>query len=89
LFTRAWYFKRKGGSTAEPLATIISNNDPDILKSSLSGVEIVKPGTLLLKNVNQSYNGIYQFDLAAFGPRISLDVKVFIAGKFYYHLMFS
>ncbi len=83
LVFRSWFFTRRGGSTPERLVTISDNNGPNIRKSSLSGVEIVKPGTLLLKNVTQSHNGVYEFVLSASGPAVASDVVVFIASKFY------
>ena len=79
---RVWYFTSSDGSFAnERLARIIDDENPQIFKSGLSGVSIVKPATLLLKNVNQTYNGVYSFDLSGpVGGRY--EVVVFIASKF-------
>ena len=81
LFLRSWFFTRSGGSTTERLARIVDDDDPKILQSSLSGVEIVKPATMLLKNVNQSYNGVYQFQLDGSNLAVSIGVRVYIASK--------
>ena len=81
--TRIWYFTSSDGSFVDKrLAVIIFDDDPQIFNSGLSGVSIVKPATLLLKNVNQSYNGTYQFDLSAPGGSGSSQVVVIIASKF-------
>ena len=81
LFVRAWYFKRGGGSS-ERLASIVDDNDPKIQRSSLSGVKIIKPATLILKNVNESYNGVYRFELSGSGLAVSIGVRVYIASMF-------
>ena len=80
---RAWFFTSSDGSiNAKRLGRI---NDEDKLRidgnSGLSGVKIIKPATLILENVNQTYSGTYQFDLTApVGGRSK--VIVFIASKF-------
>lgn len=49
----------------------------------LTGINIIKPGTLALSNVDQNYNGTYTFLLNVNGkPDDSADVIVFIASKF-------
>ena len=84
LYERFWYFIPSGGSS-ELLAHIYDDKDPQVEQSSLSaGVKIVKPATLLLKNVSQSYNGIYRFFLIRSGIKYpAADVRVFIASKYY------
>ena len=83
LVSRAWYFTSGDGSFVdEPLASIIRDGQPQIDPSGLSGVSIVKPATLLLKNVNQTYNGTYQFDLSGRGGSGLSQVVVIIASKF-------
>ena len=82
LIARAWYFTSSDDSFVnERLAVILLDGEPQIDPSGLSGVSIVKPATLLLKNVNQTYNGTYRFDLS--GP-VGGDsqVVVIIASKF-------
>ncbi len=63
------------------LAFLYKDSDPEIY-SKLSGVAIEKPATLVLNNVNTSYNGSYGFWIVAPGePRDPSYVSVFIAGK--------
>jgi hypothetical protein len=61
------------------VAHIYDDDVPEIRWSNLSGVNvgIEKPATLILKNVDQSYNGVYQFTVYGEKRR----VRVFIAGK--------
>ena len=81
LVTRIWYFTSSDGSfNAERLARISDNEEPRIYESGLSWVTIVKPATLVLKNVNQTYNGTYRFSLTAHTNGDS-SVVVFIASK--------
>ena len=82
LDTRCWYFIPSGGSS-EQLARIFDDDNPEIRQSSLPRVEIVKPGTLLLKNVNQNYNGIYTFSLNGRYLVYPVSVKVLIASKYH------
>ena len=79
---RAWYFTSSDGSfDAKLLASIFRDQEPQIEKSGLSGVTIVKPATLIFKNVNQTYNGTYLFTLSS-PVGGSSHVFVFIASKF-------
>jgi hypothetical protein len=85
LLVRSWYFTRRGGSTPVFLAQIaLDEKNPRLGQSNLSGVEIVKPATLLLKNVSQSHNGKYEFRMNLFttGDVTPVDITVFIASKF-------
>ena len=79
---RAWYFTSSDGSFVNKLlACIIRDGQPQIFSSGLSGLSILKPATLLLKNVNKTYNGTYRF--LRIGPVCSMSkVSVFIASKF-------
>ena len=80
---RAWYFTSSDGSFVNTLlASIILDGQPQIEDSGLSGAVIVKPATLLLKNVNQTYDGTYRFDLLGPGGGGSAWVVVSIASKF-------
>ena len=82
VFDRIWVFTSTDGSfNGKPLARIIDNEEPRIYESGLSGVAIVKPATLILKNVNQTYNGTYRFSLVSYKSGESY-VVVFIASKF-------
>ena len=79
---RAWYFTSSDGSFVnKPLASIVRDGQLQIDPSGLSGVSIVKPATLLLKNVNQTYNGTYRFDLSRHSGSGSSRVVVIIASK--------
>jgi hypothetical protein len=46
----------------------------------LPGISITKPATLVLNNVNQSYDGTYRFTLVATESVSEFDVRVLIAG---------
>ena len=81
LHYRSWHFKRSGSTSKEILANIHYDMDPEKQSSSLSGVEIEKPATLILKNVNQSYDGVYQFTAVGKKGSDTVCVRVFIAGK--------
>jgi hypothetical protein len=82
VISRAWYFTSSDGSfNAKRLALIVLDQEPQIEKSGLSGVTIVKPATLILKNVNATYNGTYRFSLGSSTTGNSV-VVVFIASKF-------
>ena len=80
---RGWYFTSSNSSINwKRLASIIDDGKPRIDNSGLSGVSIIKPATLLLKNVNQTYDGTYRFVFSAIANFGTSDVVVFIAGKF-------
>ena len=78
---RVWYFTSSDGSfNGEELGRIVSDGEFQPFPIGLSGVSIKKPATLLLKNVNQTYDGTYRFDLTApVGGRS--EVVVYIASK--------
>ena len=80
---RVWYFTSSDGSFVNKrLVRIIDDGAPQIFNSGLSGVSIAKPATLFLKNVNQTYNGTYRFDLSGrSGSGSSSRVVVSIASK--------
>ena len=77
---RFWTFTNSDGSSTESLASIFRNASTDI-ETRLFEVDIERPATLVLKNVNQSYNGMYQFALTASIAFTSV-VTVSIASKF-------
>ena len=83
VLARVWYFTSSDDSFVnERLAIILLDGQPQIDLSGLSGVSIVKPATLLLKNVNETYDGTYRFDLSApGGSGSSSRVVVSIASK--------
>ena len=77
---RIWYFTSSDGKfNKEPLAEI-DRNDPYKKLSNALEFDIQPPATLILNNVNNSYNGTYRFELAPGG--LGSDVFVFITGKF-------
>ncbi|CAB4005045.1 Hypothetical predicted protein [Paramuricea clavata] len=78
---RLWSFSNNGKKVAESLATITDDGFPVILNSSLPGIAIQKPATLILKMVDLRYNGTYHFTLFALGV-VQSDVTLFIAGRY-------
>ena len=61
---RQWFFNSSDGSRTGQLAAIAFNLDPVQQNFSLlPRFNIEKPATLLLKNVDRSYNGMYTFVL--------------------------
>ena len=52
---------RGNDSQTEFLARIVLDREPVIFNISLPGVAVEKPGSLILENVNLSYNGTYKF----------------------------
>ena len=80
---RGWSFTSSDGLGSGLLGAIISEFDPQTTTDVLPGVDIIKPGTLALSNVDQNYNGTYTFVLQVNDkPDDSSDVIVFIASKF-------
>ena len=76
--SRTWTFTPSDGGSQVGLAIIIGHGD--VAKSTtLYDVAVEKPATLVLKNVNLTYNGTYQFSLSP-GASAS-EVVVYIAGK--------
>ena len=77
-----WYFTRRGSSKEEELAVKLRTHYPIIFNSSLPGVAIDTPATLILKNVDERYNGKYRFGVQVAGGSGNSIVVVYIAGKF-------
>ena len=80
----AWYFtRRRVGSKEERIASKFRNRDAVIdNSSSLPGVAIETPATLILKNVDERYNGKYRFSAHVTAAIANGQVDLFIAGKF-------
>ena len=79
----AWYFtRRRVGSKEEEIAVKYQTDDDIISNSSLPGVKIEPPTTLILKNVDERYNGKYRFSAHITGANSNAEVDLFIAGKF-------
>ncbi|CAB3986179.1 B-cell receptor CD22-like [Paramuricea clavata] len=79
---RDWSFTSSDGLGSGLLGGIVSDFEPQTTTDVLPGVNIIKPGTLALSNVDQNYNGTYTFLLKVNGkPDDTSDVIVFIAIK--------
>ena len=82
---RSWFFNSSDGSRIGRLARILADGDPGQQNFTLiPRFEIDKPAALILKNVDQSYNGMYTFNLldgTSAQPQSS-EVVVFIASTF-------
>ena len=74
---RGWTFTPSDGRPEVGLAKIDGDGDVQILTNSYE-VAVEKPATLVLKNVNLTHNGTYQFILSSVGLS---KVVVFIAVK--------
>ncbi|XP_046858280.1 junctional adhesion molecule C-like [Xenia sp. Carnegie-2017] len=83
---RSWTFRTfdTPSSAAQVIVRIIDDKKPhyrtSVLKSLGLDVEVFKPATLMLKNVTQSYIGVYKFSIHAPAP-FGSSVEVFIAMK--------
>ena len=83
----SWFFtKRADGSPTEVIAVKFGTNDPAISIRSLPWVAIEDPATLVLRNVNDSYNGEYRFHVSVAGGGGVSSVEFFVAGKFFYEV---
>jgi hypothetical protein len=80
LLFRSWSYKSSEGATARSLARILDDGTTDH-RTNLFDFAIERPATLVLKNVNQSYNGLYTFSYVSSGSFVS-EVVVSIASKF-------
>ena len=77
---RAWYFTSSDGKFHEKLLARIFNDGNARLITREFDIEIIKPATLILKNVNRTYNGTYMFSIP---PAQPVAVSVFIAGIYF------
>ena len=78
--SRTWTFTSSDGLRSGILGVIALDLQPQAQKGVLPRVNIIKPATLELNNVDHSYDGIYKFTLVATQTHIS-NVIVFIAKK--------
>ena len=76
--TRTWTFTPSDGRPQVNLAIIIGDGNVQRLALPYE-FAVEKPATLVLKNVNLTYDGTYKFSLSPGGS--SFDVFVYIAGK--------
>ena len=84
---RSWTFKSRRGGKEKFLGSISGAGKITIATKSYE-VGIKNPATLLLKNVNASYDGTYVFSLLSPGLSSS-KVDVIIAGKFSFSLTYK
>ena len=77
---RSWTFKRN--SSADVFLGSISRTGKIDIATKLYDVDIEKPATLVLNNVNASYEGRYEFNLITTGPTI-YSVLVIVPGEFF------
>ena len=82
--SRSWFFKNSDGLRAGPIAAILFDCSPALQKNIFSGISEIQPATLVLSSVNQSYNGIYRFDLVTSTKIFTSEIIVFVASKFDY-----
>ena len=78
----SWYFTRRGSSNEEDLATKVHTGDAIRHNSSLPDITIENTATMVLKNVDERYNGKYRLSVtvARFGGNAEVDL--FIEGEF-------
>ena len=76
---RSWSFESSHGGN-EYLGSISRTGDIDVA-TKLYDVGIEEPATLLLNNVNASYDGIYKFAFSTTTPGVS-KVVVIVPGGF-------
>ena len=78
---RKWSFTSSNGKIVDENLAIIIDDDPPVIRTRLLNVTVEPPATLVLNNVNKTYDGTYKFFLSA-NPSSLVHVVVFIAGKF-------
>ena len=81
VLTRTWRFFGDSGSSI--LGVISLDREPIIRDQSLK-FEIKERATLVLKNVNESYNGTYKFTLETDYMTYVSEAVVVIASKLHY-----
>ena len=85
---RTWLFAPNDRSQFVGLATVTGDGVVQNLTKLIEFV-VKKPATLVLKNINATYNGTYRFGLSTATAPTAASVVVFIAGKFYLCLNFQ
>ena len=81
---RVWAFSKTGKSSdLKTVTAIIVDGKPDITNTTLNNVNITKPATLVLKNVNRDNNGTYRLTVTLLGFSVSpfSEVVVIIKGN--------
>jgi hypothetical protein len=80
---RSWSFTSSDRKHRALLLATVDGNDGGVQKfADLFEFAVEKPATLVLKNVNLTYEGTYQFGLSPADGVGTSDVGVFITGKF-------
>ena len=80
LTRRVWSVTSRDARPLVALA-LIDGDGPVRILTTLFDVSVEKPATLVLRNVNLTYNGTYKFDLLPSSGAASSEVVVYIAGK--------
>ena len=80
-FTRRYWSFTPRNSTWTVLA-YITGNGPVVPLTSLYDFEVQKPATLILKNVNETYNGAHKFALVPSTGLGEHEVTVFVQVNF-------
>ena len=79
--SRTWYFTHRDSSKRNRLAVSLANTKPIPFYDQLD-FGIMPPGTLVLRKVNDSYDGTYEFELGIKDQDDDTStVRVFIASK--------
>ena len=79
-----WYFTKRGVSEEEYIAVKYSvRPDAAVRNSSLPAIAIEDPATLILRNVDERYDGKYRLGVAVASGGGNSEVDVFVAGKFF------
>ena len=84
ILQKVWAFSKIGKpSDLKTVASIIVDGKPDITNTTLNNVNITKPATLVLKNVNLDNNGTYRFTVALGGVSVApfSEIVVIIQGN--------
>jgi hypothetical protein len=84
VLARTWRFFGDSGSR---ILALISVDAKPIIRDQSLKFEIKKPATLILKNVNESYNGTYHFTLETDDMKYVSEAVVVIASKLHFFSM--
>ncbi|XP_028399323.1 uncharacterized protein LOC114522774 [Dendronephthya gigantea] len=80
VFSRSWSFTSTDGSVNRKVIATVSDDDDPKIRVSFPVIEVEKPATLVLNNVDRRYDGKYEFHVSA-NVQTSSEVTVFIAEK--------
>ena len=84
----SWAFTRTGDSRTKGkrIARYNRTRGARIPNGSLPGIAIEDPPTLVLKNVDERYNGEYRFHVKTSEGSVYSSVQFFVAGKYFYEI---